>query len=458
MPYPASTSERQRQLSTSLSINTPSQSKMMRSGFIIASFPISIRAYTQRLGNNPDRALKLRISEVLDTPAQSRRVNGLIPELLHLIIKHRHRDRATGHVERCDEVTDQRSRNDGAGGLEQSADSIVHQIEFRERRCAKAVDEQNCLAAHSLAQIGRNCADHLGRDLGSRPKLYAATPRLAMNAYTDLHLVLGNVEGWLAGRRDRATRQGDPDRTRGRVDAIAQELQCSKVASLFRCRSDDFLYNERASDAAPSGRKGRGLYRDIVIGNHRCNRFSRHLARHVEVHGVALIVLDDEQYACTGVRGLGGGENEIGRGRGKDLTGARGIQHPVPDKTGVQRFVSRASTRHQRHLAGLEMPALYKRRVLAEAHDVGMRRAESGQAFTHHIFGGVDQLLHSTLPCASLRRQVSSISRATFSANSLSSESSLWFFCSDPRSGSISVRRRLRSRSFRRSSRRGCAR
>ena len=53
---PANVSERQRQLSTSLSTNTPSQSKMMRSGLIIASFPIPIRAYTQRLGNNPDHA------------------------------------------------------------------------------------------------------------------------------------------------------------------------------------------------------------------------------------------------------------------------------------------------------------------------------------------------------------------------------------------------------------------
>src|SRR5439155_2705771 len=39
MPYPASISERQRQLSTSLSTSTPSQSKMMRSGCIITRFP-----------------------------------------------------------------------------------------------------------------------------------------------------------------------------------------------------------------------------------------------------------------------------------------------------------------------------------------------------------------------------------------------------------------------------------
>src|SRR5258705_10821702 len=39
MPYPASIFERQRQLSTSLSTSTPSQSKMMRSGWVIAGFP-----------------------------------------------------------------------------------------------------------------------------------------------------------------------------------------------------------------------------------------------------------------------------------------------------------------------------------------------------------------------------------------------------------------------------------
>src|SRR5258707_10442485 len=39
MPYPASIFERQRQLSTSLSTSRPSQSKMMRSGWVIAGFP-----------------------------------------------------------------------------------------------------------------------------------------------------------------------------------------------------------------------------------------------------------------------------------------------------------------------------------------------------------------------------------------------------------------------------------
>src|SRR6266404_7645853 len=107
----------------------------------------------------------------------------------------------------------------------------------------------------------------------------------------------------------------------------------------------------------------------------------------------------------------------------------------------MKRFVSGAPTRHQSYLAGLEMPTLHERRMLTHTHNVGMRRTESGKTFAHHILDGVDQFLHPSLPLSFRRRQVSSISLATFSANSLSSESSLWFFCSVPRSGSMSVRR-----------------
>src|SRR5713226_6043986 len=44
------------------------------------------------------------------------------------------------------------------------------------------------------------------------------------------------------------------------------------------------------------------------------------------------------------------------------------------------------------------MPTLHKRRLLADTHNVGMRRAESGKTFVHHILDGVDQLLHPGLP------------------------------------------------------------
>ena len=333
--------------------------------------------------------------------------------------------------------------------------------------------------------------NHLGGYFRSGPQLHPAPSRLAVDTHADLHFVLSDIECGLAGCRHRAARQRYPDRAGRSIDPVAQGFQRGKVAPFF-CRStEDLLHDQRSRDAAPSRREGRGFHRDVVIGDHRLGRLSAHLARHVEVHDIALVILDDEQDAAAGIRGLGRRKNEIGRRRGKDLAGTCGVQHAVPDKAGMKRFVPRAAARYQGHLAGYQISTQNERRLLAHAHDVGMCRAKSGETFAQHALGGVDQLLHSGLPqnwsvrtflriIISLcflfkhdllgkpvplfrimlcrRRQMSSINLATFSANSLSSVSSLRFFCSLPRSGSISVRRRLRSRSFKSSSRRGCAR
>src|SRR5258707_14407997 len=114
-------------------------------------------------------------------------MHGRVPEALHLLVEHRYRRRTTGHIERCDEVADQRSRHDSTGWFEQSADNIVHQIKLRKRRRAKAVDQQDSLAPRALAQIGSDGVYHLHRDLGSRPEFYAAASRLAMNTQADFH-------------------------------------------------------------------------------------------------------------------------------------------------------------------------------------------------------------------------------------------------------------------------------
>src|SRR6476619_3846715 len=90
----------------------------------------------------------------LHSPTQSRCMHGRIPEALHLLVKHRYRRRTTCHIERCDEIADQRSRNDGTGWFEQSADGIIHQIKLRKRRRSEAVDQQDGLAARALAKIG----------------------------------------------------------------------------------------------------------------------------------------------------------------------------------------------------------------------------------------------------------------------------------------------------------------
>src|SRR5713101_6086786 len=121
-------------------------------------------------------------------------MNRRIPEALHFLVKHRYRRRTTGHIERGDKIADQRSRNDDTGRLEQFADSIVHQIELRKRRCSKAVDQENSLTPRALAEVGRDGVGHLCGDVGGGLELYAAASWLAVDPDADLHLVFGDVE------------------------------------------------------------------------------------------------------------------------------------------------------------------------------------------------------------------------------------------------------------------------
>src|SRR5258707_14210377 len=114
-------------------------------------------------------------------------MHGRVPEALHLLVEHRYRRQTTGHIERCDEVADKRSRHDSTGWFEQWADNIIHQIKLRKRRRAEAVDQQDSLATRALAEIGSDGVAHLRRYLGSRPEFYAAASRLAVDS---LHLLL----------------------------------------------------------------------------------------------------------------------------------------------------------------------------------------------------------------------------------------------------------------------------
>ena len=64
----------------------------------------------------------------LCAPAQRGGMNGGVPEPFHLLVEQRHRDRASRHVERGDEIADQGACDDAAGRLQLLADVVVNQI------------------------------------------------------------------------------------------------------------------------------------------------------------------------------------------------------------------------------------------------------------------------------------------------------------------------------------------
>src|SRR5699024_7377783 len=97
------------------------------------------------------------------------------------------------------------------------------------------------------------------------------------------------------------------------------------------------------------------LHRDVVVGDDRCDSDVGRLGQfggHLEVHDVARVVLDEVEYAASGVDGLRCGQHLVGNGRGEHLAGACGVEHACADEARVQRFVPRAAARHDADLAG----------------------------------------------------------------------------------------------------------
>ena len=79
-------------------------------------------------------------------------------------------------------------------------------------------------------------------------------------------------------------------------NVLAERLERRQIASGLGRRAHHLFDNERAGDAAPSGRIGGSLDRDIVVGDDGPHLPPSDLCRHLEVHAVSGIVLDDEQY------------------------------------------------------------------------------------------------------------------------------------------------------------------
>ena len=223
-----------------------------------------------------------------------------------------------------------------------------------------------------------------------------------MDADAHLHLVLAELEGRLAGGGHRAGGERHAHGARAADDLVAERLQRGEVALLLRCGADDLLDDQRSRHAAAAGGVERVLHRDIVVDDDGLDPppcgLGGHLPRHLEVHDVALVVLDDEERAGAAVRGLDRRHHLVRRGRGEDLAGAGGVEHADPDETGMQGLMARAAAGDQRDLARRERPPADELALLAQHDDVGMRLREAVEALGEDIVHGIDQLLHSCPP------------------------------------------------------------
>ncbi len=183
-----------------------------------------------------------------------------------------------------------------------------------------------------------------------------------------------------------------------RIDLVAEDFQPIKIATFLGGRAHDFFDDHGTGHAAPASRISGVVHGDVVVRDDSLYRSTGHFPRHVEIHHVAFVVLDDEQHARAGIHRLAGGDHLVGCRRREHLPGTGGIEHAATDKAGVQRLMTGPAAGDQPDFAFLEIGAAHEFSLVAERDDVGVRLAEPGQALLQDLVDAVDQFLHLLLP------------------------------------------------------------
>ena len=218
-----------------------------------------------------------------------------------------------------------------------------------------------------------------------------------MDADAQLHFVIGDLKRYLACRRHDARRERHPHAAAVCVDFLRQRRDRVEVRTGLSGAADDLLQQDRDTYATASGRVKAVLDRDIVVGDDRVHfgaLSTRQLRRHLEVHDVAGVVLDDVQDAGPAIDRRRRPRHLVGSRRGEHRTGTRRIEHAQADVAAVHRLVTAATARYQANLA-------FTRSILADDHvrvvlhpdQVGMGRGHPGHGVLDLRLRRVDQLL-----------------------------------------------------------------
>ncbi len=173
-------------------------------------------------------------------------------------------------------------------------------------------------------------------------------------------------------------------------------------------RAADLLGQHGCADAAPAGGVQAVLHGHVVGDHHRldCDALvAGQVGRHLEVHDVARVVLDDMQHPGAAVDGLRGRQHLVGRGRGEHRTGAGRVEHAPADEPAVQRLVTGPPARDDRHLApDRGVGARDEVGIRVHLQPVAVGRGDTRKLVPDGVLWSVDELLHLVFPPALTRR------------------------------------------------------
>src|SRR5919199_1097380 len=140
-------------------------------------------------------------------PAQPGGVHRRVPQLRQLVVQPQDGHRGALHLQRGDVGADQVAGDLHAALVEQLGDPPEDHVQLGQRGAAHGVDEhQHALAGVEPQVLDDRPGDPVGELVGGL-HLDALAARLAVDADADLDLVVAQLEGGRAGRRDGAARQ-----------------------------------------------------------------------------------------------------------------------------------------------------------------------------------------------------------------------------------------------------------
>src|SRR4029453_11927353 len=367
--------------------------------YSLFSATVEANAFTQSSTRAYETVTATASTTLLGAPPQARRIDRSVPQPCELIVELEQRDRAAGHLERCDVRPDQVARDLDPAALEQLAQLVVDDVELDRRGSTHAVHERQHLVALFVREVLDHRRGQALDDLAGGGELAPLATGLPVDADADLHLVVAELEGRGAGGGGDGRRERHAHAAAVGIDLPAQVGDLLQRLLSLRRRTADLLGEDGRAYAAASRRVEAVLDGDVVVDHDRLDLdafAAGELGRHLEVYEAAGVVFDDVHHASTAVDCLRRLEHLVGRRRGEHLARAGGIEHAHADEAAGHRFVPGGAAGGERNLA-LHRSVGSIDVVGSEVHlqEVRIRGLHALRGLGDDVFGPVDELFHA---------------------------------------------------------------
>src|SRR5919198_626708 len=338
------------------------------------------------------------VNTPLRSPAQPGRVDRGVPQPRLLVVQPQDRHRAALHLQGGDVRPDQVPGHPHAALVQQPGHVPVDHVQLGQRRPAHRVDEQQRLLALVEAEVLDDRPGEAVDQLVGRLQLDPLPAGLAVDADADLDLVVAELEGGLPGRRHRAGGERQAHGADVGVDVTRQRGHRGQVPALLGPGPGDLLHQHGAADPAAALRVQRVPDGHVVVDHHALHLdagVAAEVGRHLEVHHVAGVVLDDVQHPGAAVDLLGRPLHLVGGGGGEHLPGTGRVEHAHADEAAVHRLVPRPAAGDHPDLAlPRRVGAVDHERVVVDADQVAVGPLHAFERLADEVVDAVDELLH----------------------------------------------------------------